>query len=158
VFVTLDSVGSTISKVDPARPQDVSVLVDRPMDAPDGALSPDDRFLVYQVLETTVWQIRILDLKSGRHTTVADGFSPMWSPEGNAVFYQSAAEDSTLMMMPFSPATGGAGRSVVFSDVPVVLNGNDIASNGRALVLVPTQPAVRASVIVNWPALVRGVR
>jgi hypothetical protein len=62
------------------------------------------------------------------------------------------------MMMPFSPATGSAGRSVIFSDVPVVLNGNDIAANERALVLVPTQPAVRASVVLNWPALVRGAR
>jgi DNA-binding beta-propeller fold protein YncE len=44
VFVTLDPSGSTISKVDPARPQEVTVLAGRPLDAPDGALSRDGRF------------------------------------------------------------------------------------------------------------------
>jgi hypothetical protein len=47
---------------------------------------------------------------------------------------------------------------VIFDDFPLVFSGSDIAADGRAQVLVPTQRAVRTSVVLNWPALVRGVR
>jgi hypothetical protein len=162
VFVTLDPGGSTIGRVDPARPAEVTVLVDRPQDAPEGALSRDGRFLAYQTATAVLFQLRVLDLSSGRHSTVAEGFTPAWSPDGTSLLFQGRGRRGTtgVMKMPFSRSAGVAGASaVVFDDFPFVAFCCDLAADGRVLALVPlTDMARTATVILNWPALVRGDR
>ena len=162
VFVTLDPSGSTIGKVDPARPQNVAVLVDRPQDAPDGALSRDARFLAYQTMTSAGWQIRILDLTSGRHTTVTDGFNPAWSPDASTLLYQSGASGgvSGVMKLPFSsPVSGVAGKSeVVFDEYAFIPGCCDIATDHRALALVPMRDLRAITVVLNWPDLMRPSR
>ena len=161
VFVTLDPGGSTIGKVDPARPQNASVLVDRPQDAPDGALSRDGRFLAYQAITSGGWQLRTLDLATGRHSTVAAGFNPAWSPDGLTLLYQAAASggERGVMRLPFSPATGVAGKSeAVFEEYALIPGCCDIAADGRALALVPPRGQRAITVVLNWPALVRKAR
>jgi hypothetical protein len=159
VFVTLDAAGSTIGKVDPARPEDAVVLVDRPADAPDGALSRDGRFLAYQILAGTEWQIRVLDLGSGRHTTVAQGYTPAWSPDGSALLYQgaSASGSTGVFRLPFSPATGTAGRSeVVFDALSFAPACCDLAADRRVLAVVPPTEPSRITFVLNWPKGVVG--
>jgi sugar lactone lactonase YvrE len=160
VFVTLDPSGSTIGKVDPARPQDASVLVDRPQDAPDGALSRDGRFLAYQVIASGGWQLRTLELASGRHSTVAVGYNPAWSPDGLTLLYQSAATTGAgIARVAFSPSTGVAGKSERVSDEFAFVPGCcDIAADGRALALVPLRAQRAITVVLNWPALMRAGR
>ncbi|HUF46633.1 MAG TPA: protein kinase [Vicinamibacterales bacterium] len=158
VFVTLDPGGSVIGKVDPSKPQDAVILVDRPHDAPDGALSRDGRFLAYQISADPVWQIRVLDLATGRHTTVGEGFTPAWSPDGRALLFQGAGRDgrSRVTRVPFSPASGVAGGpEVVFDAFALIPGCCDIAADGRALALVQSRRENSATVVLNWPALVR---
>jgi len=159
VFVTIDPGGSTISKVDPARPQDVTVLVGRPLDAPDGALSRDGRFLAYQVITSGGWQIRIVNLATGRHTTVGEGFTPAWSPDGSALLFQGGANVSNVMKVPFSQTTGVAGSiEVLFDKYPFLPGCCDLAKDGRALALVPSSPNGSISVVLNWPELMHRAR
>jgi hypothetical protein len=162
VFVTIDPGGSTIGKVDPARPEEVAVLVDRRLDAPDGALSRDGRFLAYQIITADGWQIRVLDLESGRHSTVGEGFTPTWSPDGTALVFQGTGgrrARSAVLKAPFSRSAGVAGASVaVFDEFSFVPGCCDLAADGRALALVPQVGAAQtsgqmATVIVNWPDL-----
>ncbi len=153
VFATLDSGGSTISKVNPAQPSAVTVLVDHPQDAPEGALSRDGRYLAYQAGTGSGWQIRILDLTTGRHTTIAAGWSPAWSPDGTALMFQQG--DGGVFVVPFSPAAGVAGTSVPV--MPAGLTGDccDLAVDHRVLALLPAATSAEfATVVINWPAAV----
>ena len=160
VFVTLDPSASTISKVDPARPQEVAVLVDRPQDAPDGALSRDGRFLAYQTMTAGGWQIRILDLASGRHTTVTEGFNPAWSPDTSTLLYQIGGSGvSGVMKVPFSPSSGVTGKAeVIFDEYAFIPGCCDIAADGRALALVPRTNLRAITVVLNWPDSLRPAR
>jgi serine/threonine-protein kinase len=161
VFVTLDPGGSTIGKVDPAKPQNASVLVDRPQDAPDGALSRDGRFLAYQAITSGGWQLRTLDLVTSRHSTVAAGFNPAWSPDGLTLLYQAAASggERGVLRSPFSPATGVAGKSEpVFEEYSLNPGCCDIAADGRALAVMPPRGQRTITVVLNWPALMRRAR
>jgi hypothetical protein len=162
VFVTIDPGGSTIGRVDPSRPERATVLVDRPMDAPDGALSRDGRFLAYQIITGVAWQLRVLDLESGKHSTVGEGYTPAWSPDGTALVFQGTGSRraiSAVLKAPFSRSAGVAGASVVvFDDFSFVPGCCDLAADGRALALVPQGGAAQtsgqmATVIVNWPEL-----
>jgi hypothetical protein len=159
-FVTLDPGGSTIGKVDPARPKDVTVVVDRPLDAPDGALSRDGRFLAYQVITSTGWQVRIINLATGRHATVGEGYTPAWSPDGSSLLFQGGSGAVThVMRVPFSQATGVAGRTeVIFDKYSFSPGCCDLALDGRALALVPSKTAQAISVVLNWPELLRRPR
>ena len=154
VFSTLDSVGSTISQVDPSRPDVVKPLVDRPVDAPEASLTRNGRLLAYQTLTGDTWQIRILDLTTGRQLTVADGYNPMWSPDGSTLLVQNVRR---LTVLPISSAprfTVGAAVATVAG--PAALPGCcDLASPTRILVLNPVNSVMATTVVVNWPELVR---
>ena len=155
VFVTLDPGGSTISKVNPAQPNSVTTLIDRPQDAPDGALSRDGRYLAYQLNTGGSWQIRTLDLKTGRHTAVERGWNPAWSPDGGAILYQSI---DGVFVSSFSPATGTAGKSERMLGRAQVPGCCDLASGRRALALITSADRAPATIVVNWPALARAAK
>ena len=150
--MNLDPNGSTIGMVDPARPDSMTVLVDRPADAPDGDLSPDGRFLVCQVSAGGGWQIRVLELETGRQWTAADGFTPTWSADGATILYQTASAVRLLTVSTAGGFVGGADVTVGPSMPPVCC---DIANRTRILALAPVIPDVKATVVVNWPALLR---
>jgi serine/threonine-protein kinase len=152
VFLTLDRGGSTIGQVDLSRPSVVKSLVDRPNDAPEAALTRDGRLLVYQVSTGADWQIRILELSSGRQWTAATGFNPAWSPDGMTLMYQHVG---SVRLLPLSVAQG------VTSGGPVILEGPgavpgccDLVSRSRVLALKPLTADVITNVVVNWPSLV----
>ena len=107
------------------------------------------------------WQIRILDLASGRHTTVTEGFNPAWSPDTSTLLYQSTGSGSgsgasAVMKVPFSLTTGVTGKSeVVFDEYAFIPGCCDIGADGRALALVPTSNLRAITVVVNWPDVMR---
>jgi len=151
VFVTIDPGGSSISKVNPARPTDITVLVDRSVDSPDGALSRDGRFLAYQAINADAWQVRILELATGRQSTVGKGYSPVWSPDGTAVLFQDVIGE---FVSPFSPSTGTVGKSSQVSKDALQPGCCDLAKGGHVLALKGTV-GNPATVIVNWAELKR---
>jgi Tol biopolymer transport system component len=152
VFVTIDPGGSSISKVNPARPTDITVLVDRSVDSPDGALSRDGRFLAYQAINADAWQVRILELATGRQSTVGKGYSPVWSPDGTALLFQDVIGE---FVSPFSPSTGTAGKSSQVSKEALTPGCCDLAKGGHVLALKGTAIGTPATVIVNWAELKR---
>jgi serine/threonine-protein kinase len=147
VLLTLDPSGSTISKVNPAQPTAVTVLVDRPQDAPEAALTRDGRYLAYQMNTGRGWQIRTLDLTTGRHTTVEQGWAPAWSPDGTALLYQGT---NGIFVAPFSPSTGIAGKSDRMIDRVMIPGCCDLANGRRVLALEGAAGALPATVVINW--------
>ena len=155
VFVTLDPSGSSISKVNPSQPSSVTMLVDRPQDAPEAALTQDGRYLAYQTNTSGGWQIRTLDLATGRHATVEQGWSPAWSPDGTALLYQAPGG---VFVATFSPSTGIAGKSDRIFDQVLVPGCCDLANGRRALALKGAAGVLPATVVVNSLPLVRATK
>jgi Tol biopolymer transport system component len=150
VFLTLDPGGSSISRVDPTKPESLAVLVDRSVDSPEGSLSFDGRFLAYQAIAADTWQVRILDLASGRHATVGRGYSPAWSPDGTALVHQNTDGE---FVVPFSPATGTVGKGLHISKEQLQPGCCDIGKDGRVLALKGLWNQTSATIVVNWPAM-----
>jgi hypothetical protein len=151
VFVSLDPSGSTIARVHPARPESPTVLVDRALDGTDGSLTRDGRWLAYTARAGGPWQVRVLDLATGRHATAAHGYGAIWSPDGTTLLYQTNTGIRLLTV-----DTGGV--FAVGPDVPVPgsvpLPGTcDLASRTRILVLQLRDPQGHTTVVINWPAL-----
>jgi hypothetical protein len=152
VFVLLDPGGSTIAKVNPAKPDAVTVLVDRPVDAPEASLTRDGRWLAYQAAAGGVWQVRVLDLTTGRQSTAATGYNPIWSPDGSTLLYQRV---DGLRLLSVSTAGGfTAGVDTVVPGSTLLPGTCDLASRTRVLVLQSSEAdASRTTVVINWPTL-----
>jgi Tol biopolymer transport system component len=156
VFITLDPGGSKIEHVDPSRPDVVKVLVDRQIDAPEAALTRDGRLLAYQAPIGGTWQIRILELSSGRQWTAEGGYNPTWSTDGSTLLYQQVG---LVRLMSVSSAQGFSAGATTTLDTPAANPGCcDLIDRTRVLALKPVTIEQVASVIVNWPELVREKR
>ncbi len=157
VFVSLDPNGSTIGKVDPEHPDDVETLVDRPVDAPEADLSPDGRFLAYQSSMGGPWQIRVLELATGRQWAVDEGFSAVWSLDGTTLLYQVGT--GAIKLLSVSTAAGFKPGMVTELTVPTNVNTCcDLVDSGRVLVLETETTDSPINVVVNWPELLRSRR
>jgi hypothetical protein len=159
VFVTLDPSGSSISRVDLTEPGTVEVLVDRSVDATAGSLSPDGRLLAYQTATTSEWQVRVLEIGTGRQWTADRGYGANWSLDGRTLLYQDPSARVTLMEVASGPGFVPGVVSLLRGQPNV---GNllpeccSVAEPGRVLVIEPLRPDSQdwISVVVNWPALV----
>jgi serine/threonine protein kinase len=160
VFVTLDPTGSSISRVDltqPGTPGKVEVLVDRSVDATGGSLSPDGRLLAYQTAAASEWQIRVLEIGTGRQWTADGGYGPDWSLDGRGLLYQDLGTAVKMMEVPAGPGfvpglvTSVNGASTVGAWLPECCSA---ARRGRVLGIDPLKPDFLnwISVVVNWPA------
>jgi dipeptidyl aminopeptidase/acylaminoacyl peptidase len=158
ILSTFDQSGSTISEIDPSRPDAVKMLVERLFDASEAAVTADGRLLAYQTLSGSTWQIRLLDLASGRQRAVADGYGPKWSPDGSTLLVQSDRVQNVWRLSLLTIATEpqlSVGASVEFDVPPVEPGCCDLASRTRILVLKPVNSVMATTVVVNWPELVR---
>ncbi len=152
VFITIDPTGSTISSVDPARPDVVDVLIDRPVDAPDADLSLDGRLLAYQSFTGGDWQIRVLELATKRQWTVATGFQPVWSQDGATLLYQTP---TNLMLIPVSAERGFESGAAIGLDRRASPTGCcDLVDRRRVIVFEELTPDPPIRVVVNWPAAI----
>lgn len=70
-----------------------------------GSLSPDGTELAYSDENN---QLFILDIASGGKTSLGNGFSPVWSPEGNQIAFLRETEKGTNIFV--LDANGGASR------------------------------------------------
>ncbi len=154
VFVQLDPNGSTIGKVDLERKDAAETLVDRPVDAPEANLSPDGRFLAYQSSTGGPWQIRMLELSTGRQWTVDEGFSPRWSRDGTILLYQVGT--GGIKLLPVSTAAGfKPGIAAPLTAMTTMNTCCDLVDSRRLLVLESEVLDQAITVVVNWPELVK---
>jgi serine/threonine protein kinase len=151
VFVLLDPGGSTIAKVNPSRPDSLRILVDRPLDAPEASLTRDGRWLAYMASAAGPWQVRVMDLVTGRHVTAADGYGPRWSPDGATLMYQTF---QGVRLLSVNTSAGFAPGVDVLVPGSLPSPGTcDVANGKRVLVLKQPDAEGQATVVVNWPSL-----
>jgi serine/threonine protein kinase/Tol biopolymer transport system component len=162
VFITLDPIGSTIARVNLERPDDVQMLVDRPIDAPNASLSPDGRLLSYQSMIGGDWQVRVLDMETGRQRTVDAGFSTAWSSDGKTLLYVSfqdlGDQAASVKMVRVSPGPAVEPLGTVLSGPAFSNRCCDLVGPDRVLAILDASTSPPINVVVNWPELVKGGR
>ena len=162
VFITLDPIGSTIARVNLDRPDDVQMLVDRPIDAPNAALSPDGRLLSYQSMIGGDWQVRVLEIETGRQRTVDAGFSTAWSSDGKTLLYMSYRDPrdiaASVKMARVSPGPTVEPLGIMLSGPAFSNRCCDLVGPERVLAILETSTSPPINVVVNWPELVKGGR
>ena len=136
-------------------------------DAPDyfnevlPALSPDGRWLVYQSTESADPEVYLRpfpDVSSlRRQVSVGGGFAPLWSPDGQEIFYRSAT-DMMAVKVRTSPTLELGRPEVLFSLSDYVLPGTrgikyEVAPDGRFLLLKDSgsgHSQDRVVLVQNW--------
>ena len=136
-------------------------------DAPDyfnevlPALSPDGRWLAYQSTETADPEVYLRpfpDVSSlRRQVSVAGGFAPLWSPDGQEIYYRSAT-DMMAVKVRTSPTLDVGRPEVLFSLSDYVLPGTrgikyEVAPDGRFLLLKDNgsgHSQDRVVLVQNW--------
>jgi len=151
---------SDIARVSLVGEPEVEVLLDSSADELDGRVSPDGRFFCFQSNETGRWDIHVMEISSRRRWMVSsvDGYRPIWTRDGNRIFYMSRSADLTEVDVRTSPDFSAGEPAYTFD-----LDGNrggqcmDASSDGERILVAhneidddqaETRP--RVTVVLNW--------
>jgi Tol biopolymer transport system component/DNA-binding winged helix-turn-helix (wHTH) protein len=102
---------------------------------PDGgsgfAVSPDSRFLVFQIMEANSLGLSRLDLKTGERKRLTENntdMTPNFSPDGQWIVYSSFAEKHALKITPVD-----GGESLKLFDEYRTVSSPDISPDGKLI-------------------------
>jgi eukaryotic-like serine/threonine-protein kinase len=132
------------------------------------ALSHDDQWLAFTSNQTGREEVYLRRLEGAGEqiqVSVGGGTEPVWSPDGNVLFYRSgtnaeARAEPTIMSATIAtrPALAVTSRKALFPAVGIVTanpHGNfDISPDGKSFVFVRSNPSTRVMVIQNLAAMV----
>ena len=127
----------------------VIAAVETPFDETSAALSADGRFLAYQSDESGRWEIYLLKLDDRRRVAISlsGGREPVWSENGNALFYR--APDALMRV-----AIDGTGQPIGAPATIPAPSGVEIAgvAAGERLLVrrVGDQPSTHAALTLEW--------
>ncbi len=157
-LVTVDSGGRG-----PVRP----LLADQ-FDTQYPALSPDRRRLAFVSNQSGIQQVYVRPVSgTGSQVQVSQdgGSEPVWSPDGQEIFYLASSASGVQLM---SAAVSAGAETEVTSrralfDASEIVGANphasyDVSPDGQSFVMVRRSPASRIVVLQNLPELVRRLR
>jgi len=124
------------------------LIVGGPADQIHGVTSPDSRWIAYASDETDRWEVYIRaidDAATPLQISKGGGLAPLWSSNGERLFYLSATGDSVWMVEPPGERQGGH-----LAPPTLVLHGEfvhggywqrgwDLTDNGRIVVRMPVE-------------------
>jgi Tol biopolymer transport system component len=128
-----------------------------------GRFSPDTRWVAYQSDESGRWEVYVQSFPEAHEKvpiSIAGGSNPEWGPDGRELFYVSP--DGKLMGVAIKLGSGSIEPSLprklfALPRDTLQLSPFEAAADGqRFLVQVTTDRTDPLTVIVNWPALVKG--
>ena len=119
--------------------------------------SPDNRWVAYSGVGTaggapSVY-VQPFPATGALYQLTGPGRTPVWSPDGKALYYQPRPGQLTKVPVTTQPAFAFGNPEVV--PVPVLDEQFDIMPDGRFIVLQPEQTAAEAAapeirIVVNW--------
>jgi hypothetical protein len=140
----------------------VSPVVSTPFQERSGSISPDGKTLAYTSDESgrsEVYTIAMSGPGSGRLertiVSVDGGTGPVWSRQGNELFYRSGDDLVAVEVLATDPVAFGARRKLL--DVapyePQYFHEFDVAPDGERFLFVRAEPGARPTrldVVTNW--------
>lgn len=151
--------GTDIWRLDLTSPPTATVFLQTPFNERCSRISPDGHWLVYQSDESGRDEIYVQSFpQAGAKVQVstAGGDQPVWSRDGQRIFFRSDGTMQEVTFAPGSPPTVSKSR-LVFKDTfdNPQANGHtgyDVFPDGRFLMIQPTNTSDSAEVVVviNW--------
>ena len=138
-------------------------LVVSEFDEENGEISPDGRWLAYQLQESGRHEIYVRpfpNVDDGRWPiSTGGGTRPLWAPDGDELFYLASGGALIAVPVQTSP-TFSAGRPDLVFDGPYAVGGStgpsyDIAADGQRFLMIKDQAAAATEstqiiVVQNW--------
>jgi len=141
-------------------------LLDTPYNEVQAAISPDGAWMAYASDLSGRYEVYVQDFPAGANRTLVSthgGMQPRWGERGRELYYLQA--DGTLMQVAVQTGqrfNGAAPKPLFKTTIPNTVNPYrtdyvPTADGQRFLMKVPVkEPAPVITVVVNWPALLKG--
>jgi Tol biopolymer transport system component len=127
-----------------------------------GRLSPDGQWIAFASLDSNLFEVYVQRYPrgSGRlQISTHGGIQPKWSRDMKEIFY--LAPDGHLMAVPITLGSLEAGKprqlfqTRIESATGVIWHQYDLSRDGRFLVNMPEATGSPATLVHNWPALLK---
>ena len=129
-----------------------SYLASPDADEQQGRFSPDGRWVAAVSTDTGINEVYVLSYPNpSLRVQVSTGaaLSPVWSRDGSSVYYVAGAVLMSARIST-SPSLRVVSRDTVLTDVSALVNGYDVAKDGRLLGLVSQKNDYQLVVVPNW--------
>ncbi len=121
------------------------------------SLSPDDRWVAYESVESGRSEISVRPVEPGAArvpVSTEGGRTPKWSPDGRTIYYR---QGTAMMAAPVTvrPDAVVVGRPEPLFDLPLDLrltDTYDVSADGTRFLFIRQQGNQRITLVLNWPA------
>jgi eukaryotic-like serine/threonine-protein kinase len=123
------------------------------------ALAPDQRWLAYTSEESGRSEVYLRDFPEALNriqVSTEGGEEPVWSPNGDELFYRNGQEWMTVALQLIAPAPVVSRPVLLFRGDYLNVPGRsyDVMPNGQSFILIrrtaDTTPTTQLNVVVNW--------
>ena len=101
------------------------------------SISPDGQRIAIEVVNNQITDVNVLDVKRSRLTSFSKtehNYTPVWSPDGNKLYYTSNRDDPTLFnLYVYDFRERNEKRIQIADSLMRVFNVSDISADGRSL-------------------------
>jgi hypothetical protein len=130
-------------------------LIDPKYASKDGTFSPNGRAIAYSSDEAGSWEVYVVPypgLAGSRRISSRGGTQPLWSRDGNQLFYISADRKS-LMVVDMTSGVPAPARELVSLPPNIFVQqytlGYDVAKDGRFLMMVSAEDVPLDRIVVE---------
>ena len=131
----------------------------------DGQISPDGKWIAYQVEVSSRWEIYVSPFPGPgpRHQVSVDGgYEPLWSRDGHELFYQRGATLMSANVTTGATFTSGTPRPLFEGRFLASINGNTpwvVSPDGKRFLRIqrvePERAITSLDIVLNWFAEVK---